>query len=181
MTIRRWNPRQSFKGYVPWVALLLAPLVLNGVVWSVFVHPRQRQVARWQDAHTLAALKPKLDALLTQSHDALMEWDRTDFTSEDPSAVTQTIERLARLHRVQLGQVNAKPGEASEHAHAPKGMTASSLTVDVTGRFGKLAQWMSDLERQSGLQVESWTLAAGDKPGDPHKLTVNVTAFLRGA
>ena len=181
MTIRRWKPRQSFKSYLPWAALFLAPLVLNGLVWSVFVHPRQRQVARWQDARTLAALKPKLDALLTESHDMLMEWGRTDFTSADPSAVTQAIERLARHHRVQLGQVNTTSGEGEAHQQAPKGMAAVSLTVDVSGRFSKLAQWLSDVERQSGLQVESWTLAAGAKPGDPHKLSVNVTAFLRGA
>ena len=55
-----------------------------------------------------------------------------------------------------------------------------SLTVDVRGRFSKLAHWMSEVEAQSGLQIDAWTISAGEKPGGPHTLTVNLTAFIRG-
>ena len=178
MTIRRWKPRQSFKSYLPWAALFAVPLALNGLIWAALARPPQRQLAQWLDTAAATGLKPQLAELLAESRRVLMEWERTDFTTDDPSAVTQTVERLARQHRVQLGAINAKPGEAD--AHAPGGAAPASLTVDVSGRFSKLAQWMSDVERQSGLQIESWTMAAGATPGDPHKLTVNLTAFLRG-
>ena len=32
----------------------------------------------------------------------------------------------------------------------------------------------------SGPDASAATIAAGEKPGDPHTLTVNLTAFMRG-
>jgi len=176
MTIR-WKPRKSL-GYLPWAVLFAAPLILNGLIWSLLVRPPQWQLAQWRNAQSLTELKPKLDALLTESRRMLMDWERTAFTNDDPAAVTQAIERLAGRHHVQIVAINTKQ-DSSERS--TREMTATSLTVDASGRFSKLAHWMSDVGTQSGLQVDSWTMTAGNKPGDPHKLTVNLTAFLRGA
>ena len=174
MTVR-WKSRPSLKGYLPWAALFIAPLLINFLVWAALVRPPQQQRHRWQDARSLAELKPKLDSLLAESHRVLMDAERTGFTSDDPSSVTQAIDRLAGRHRVTLGKIDTKRDQEKA-----RGDTAMSLTVDVRGRFSKLAHWMSEVEAQSGLQIDSWTISAGDKPGDPHTLTVNLTAFMRG-
>ena len=174
MTIR-WSPRHSLNRYLPWAALFAAPLAINFLVWGVLVRPPQQQARRWRDARALAELKPDLDWLLAESHRMLMDAERTGFTSDDPSAVTQAIDRLAGLHRVTLGKIDTKWDQEKGRRD-----TAMSLTVDVRGRFSKLAHWMSEVEAQSGLQIESWTLSAGEKPGDLHTLTVNLTAFIRG-
>ena len=175
MTVR-WKPRHSLKGYLPWAALFAAPLAVNLLVWAVLVRPPQQQASRWRDTAALAELKPKLDALLAESHQMLMEVERTGFSSEDPSAVTQALDRLAGRHRVTLGTIDTKREQATDRSE-----TAMTLTVDVRGRFSKLAHWMSEVEAQSGLQIDSWTLSAGEKPGDLHTLTVNLTALLREA
>lgn len=175
MTVR-WKPRHSLKGYLPWAALFVAPLVVNFLVWAVLVRPPQQQARRWRNATALAELKPKLDALLAESRRMLMDVERTGFSSEDPSAVTQAIDRLAGRHRVALGTIDTKRDQAKGRSE-----TVMTLTVDVRGRFSKLAHWMSDVEAQSGLQIDSWTLSAGEQPGDLHTLTVNLTAFLREA
>ena len=176
MTVR-WKPRHSLKGYLPWAALFVAPLVVNLLVWAVLVRPPQQQASRWRDAQALAELKPKLDALLADSRRMLMDVERTGFSSEDPSAVTQALDRLAGRHRVELGTIDTK----QEQQAKGRSETAMTLTVDVRGRFSKLAHWMSEVEAQSGLQIDSWTLSAGEKPGDLHTLTVNLTALLREA
>lgn len=172
----RFPSRRSMKRYLPWAALFVVPVIANLLVWALFVRPPQQQLRRWQDAEALAQLRPKLDELLAESRRMLMELERTAFTSDDPSAVTQAIEQLAGRHHVELGQINTKREQDES-----RGATAMSLAVDVAGRFSKLAHWMSDVEAQSGLLIESWTLSAGDKPGAPHKLTVNLTAFLKEA
>ena len=175
MTVR-WKPRYSLKGYLPWAAFFVAPLAVNFLVWAVLVRPPQQQASHWRDAKALVELKPKLDVLLAESRRMLMDVERTGFSKDDPSAITQAIDRLAGRHRVALGTIDTKQDQAKGRSE-----TAMSLTVDVRGRFSKLAHWMSEVEAQSGLQIESWTLSAGDKPGDLHTLTVNLTAFLREA
>ncbi|MDP3704149.1 MAG: type II secretion system protein GspM [Candidatus Omnitrophota bacterium] len=175
MTVRWRKSRRSLKGYLPWAALFVAPLAINLLVWAALVRPPQQQRHRWQDARSLAELKPKLDGLLAESHRMLMDAERTGFTSDDPSSVTQAIDRLAGRHRVTLGKIDTKQDQSKG-----LGDTALSLTVDVRGRFSKLAHWMSEVEAQSGLQIDFWTISSGEKPGDLHTLTVNLTAFLRG-
>ena len=179
MTVR-WKPRNSIKGYLPWAALFAVPLIVNGLLWAALVRPPQQQLHQWRDTEALTELKPRLESLLTESHRMLMDWERTAFTNDDPAAVTQAIEQLVGRHHVQRAEINTKSNEATG-LHSAHGMTAMSLTVGVKGRFSKLAHWMSDVEAQSGLQVDSWELSAGEKPGDLHTLTVNLTAFLRGA
>ena len=174
MTLR-WKPRHSLRGYLPWAALFVAPVAANLLVWTVLVRPPQQQQHRWRDAHALVELKPTLEALLAESHRMLMDSERTGFTSDDPSAVIQAIDRLAGRHRVTLGTIDTKGDQAKDRRE-----TTMSLTVDVRGRFSKLAHWMSEVEAQSGLQIDAWTISAGEQPGDPHMLTVNLTAFLRG-
>ena len=168
------------KRYLPWAALFAVPLILNGLLWAVLVRPPQQQLHQWRDTEALTELKPRLDSLIAESHRMLMDWERTAFSSDDPAAVTQAIDQLVGRHHVQRAEINTKNDE-SKGALGGRGASEMSLTVGVTGRFSKLAHWMSDVEAQSGLQVDSWTLSAGEKPGDLHTLTVNLTAFLRGA
>ena len=160
-----------------WVVVIVAPMIFNGFVWAMLVRPQEARVSTWRQAHELAALKPKLEGLLTDSHRAFMDWERTGFVASDPAAVTQAVQRIAGRHRIQIKEVNTK----AETGKAPAGFTTASLDVKATGHFSKLAHWMGELEAQSGLQIDSWTMAASSEPGKPHELTVNLTAFLREA
>ena len=54
-----------------------------------------------------------------------------------------------------------------------------SMDLEVRGSFSKLLRWMNEVEKQTGLEIDSWKIISGENPGDPHKLTVNVSVFLK--
>lgn len=171
--------RTLVRTYGLWAALLAIPLIVNGLVWRLVVVPQQARVEAWRDTHRLAEAKPKLDATLAESRRLLMDLDRTSFSSDDPSSVMQAIQRLAGQHRVQVKQVSAE-GERAGQDKTIAGYTTIPIKLQVSGRFSTLAQWMSAVESQAGLQIDSWTMTQGKESNEPHQLTVDLTAFLRG-
>ena len=181
----RWNLRARLILSGPWLALLAIPLLVNGLLWHLLVRPEQATLQSLRDAHTLTALRPKLEALLAESHQLVTEWQRTSFSAGDPSTPMQTIQRVAGLHRVKIEQITAM-GQAA--AQAPTGQTQSSpvpgyttmpIELEVIGRFSKLAHWMSAIESQAGLQVDSWMITPGTGSNNAHRLHVALTALLR--
>jgi len=177
------NPR-SLRSAGLVAAVVLAPLCVNGLISAAVVSPQQAALRNWQDTKVLADLKPRFESLLTESHHLLMDWDRTGFTKDDPAAITQAIDRLAGAHHVELVNISTKTqgvaGAVKEKApRQMAGMSTMVIEVQLAGRFSKLAHWISDAETYAGLQIDSWTFASGGKPGEPHRLTVQMTAFLR--
>jgi hypothetical protein len=175
-----------------WVAVLLGPLIVNAVVHAALVAPQQATVRAWQETQWLLQQKPKLETLLAQSHHLLSDWGHTSFTIEDPAEPVQVIQRLAGRHRVRV--VSAKTGEQEfsdsvkgrrgkrRRAGSPdpsaSGVSITPLVVEVTGSFGRLAQWLSDIETHAGFQIESLELAPEDALNLPHRLTLKLTARL---
>lgn len=160
----RWTLRTVATQYGRWLGLLAVPLLVNGFVWMFVVRPHQRQLEAWRQTTTVAALKPQLEALLTEGHRLAMDWTRTEFSSNDPTAVTQTIQRLGERHHVRINALSVK----GDH-----------VDLEALGNFGKLSRWMSEVEAQSGLQIESWTLTPDTEFDRPHRLAVSLTAFLK--
>ena len=179
------------RSYGLWVALLAVPLVVNGIIWTTTVIPQQAQLAAWRDTQRLATVKPALESALSESHRMLVDVERTGFASDDPSSVMQAVQRLAGLHRVQIKEVSAQGQQArarqgkDQVARAADrsipGFAAMPMDLQVSGHFSKLGRWISDVEAQSGLQIESLAITAGKEPGEPHQLTIHLTAFLREA
>ena len=168
----RWSVRALMAQYGRWLGLLAAPLLVNAFVWAVVVRPHQRQLAAWRRTTTIAALKPQLEALLVEGHRMAMDWTRTGFSSDDPTAVTQAIQRLGERHHVRINALSV------EGAHEDAGGSTVAVGLEALGNFGKLSRWMSEVEAQSGLQIESWTLTPETAPDRPHRLAVSLTAFL---
>ena len=92
------------------------------------------------------------------------------------------IKKLAGRHHVQVQQLNVSGAmaESADHGTLPAGKTVP-VELEATGRFSQLARWMSDVERQSGLQVDSWDLVPAKAAGQSYRLTVKMTALLGGA
>ena len=170
-----------------WLAFLAIPLVVNVAIWKTLVMSQQRRLQDWRQTQVAAQLKPKLETALTESHKLLGEWEHMTLTAEDPAAVTQAIRKLAGRHDVQLVTILSKssPGNVSQEktkgpsAASVPGFTAMPLELTATGRFNKLMDWISALEAQAGLRVDSWELTSGEKPGQPHQITMSLTALLR--
>ena len=171
----RVSLRLLIRSYAGWVVLLGLPLALNVVMWRTLVVSQQRQLEAWQGEQRLSELKPKLTALLAESRGMVNELERTRVTRDDPSVVMQVLQRLAERHRVQIKELSAQ-GQRSETPAS--GASSVPLDLQVTGRFTKLAHWMSDLEAQPDVQIDSWTLEPSKDLDVPHQLTVHLTAFL---
>ena len=179
----KFDLQRIFRACGPWLAAVLIPLLLNFILWRTIVIPQQAKLSTWRTTQILTKLQPKFTALLSEAHQALAEWRRTSFASDDPSAVMPAIQRLAANHHVEVKQLNVSGATTAQVEH---GMFAAGkkvpVEVEAIGRFGLLARWLSDIERQSGFQIDSWDLLAPANALDQScRLTVKMTAILGGA
>lgn len=175
----RLNIRLLLKSGGLWIGLLAIPLAANLMIWKLVLVPQQRKLSTWRNEEQLNRLKPKLAELLNESQQVLSDAQRARLDSDDPSAAMQVVQRLAERHRVQIKQLSAEgQGKAEREAD---GFSTVPINLQVTGRFSKLAHWISEVETQPGLHIDSWHLVPGKEADAPHELTVHLTAFLGGA
>lgn len=181
--LRRFDVPTAAKHYGPWLALAALPLALNIVLWRGVVQPQAQELRAWRDLKLFAALQPRLVANLGESHRAVMAWQRTVFSITDPSAVMQTVRRLADQFHVQVGEMTTKGAMQGAMKTEPMAASYSTMPLELqaSGSLSKLARWMSAVEQQAGLQLDSWTITGATEPGQPHHLAVKLTAILRGA
>ena len=170
------------RGYGPWAAVVIIPLLVNIILWRALAVPQQARLREWRATHLLAELKPKLDATLAQAQQALTRWRQSSFATNDSSAIMPAIQRLAERHHVEVKKLNVNAAKASaDQAAAAAGKTVA-VEIEASGRFSQLGHWISDIENQAGLQVDSWELFSPAKANDQTcRLTVKMTAFLGGA
>lgn len=152
--------------------LLLLPLAINLALYLAVVRPLQAKVVGLRQARMLSSLKPALESALTDAGRLLAPWRSTGFSASDPSVVMQTLQQLATTHGVRITALNSA-------AEIPGAATSLPLDLEVSGHFGRLAHWLGDLETRSGFRVDSWAFASVQ--GDSQRLTVKLTALLRGA
>ncbi len=187
-----WSPSASLRqrlGGLPlpslpqigcYAAALIVPVALNVWLWRAIVAPQQRESQTWRDTEIFLTWKPKLTGSITESHRLVMDWQRAVFSSADPSAVMQTLRRLAGEHHVQMDEMNAGVVTRGEPAKAG-GFSTMPLELKLIGSFGQLAHWMNAVEQEAGLQLEAWTITGAQEAGSRHQATVKLTALLRGA
>ena len=185
--IQTWRARWS-----PWPEVLLIPLAANLVVWGVLYGPQKRRLESWREAQLLVEQKPRMEALLRESREVQSGWESTRFSKKDPSAVVEVIQQLAGRHGVEITHIQTQGAsskgkgavpskqKAAPSARAVGGFSTVAVQLEAVGNFGKLARWMSDVETQYGLQIDSWSMTAGNEAGQPSRMTLQITAFLRG-
>ena len=172
----RANVRLLLRSSGSWIAVLAIPVLANVLLWRALVMPQRSRLLTWQNEQRLTELKPKLAALVSESEAMLTQMERGG-VHDDASEAMQTIQRLAGRHRVQLKELSASGAQTTKKADA-HGLTAAAVQVQVSGRFSRLARWISDVEATSGLLIDSLTLAPGKNVGEPHQLTVQLSALV---
>jgi len=145
-------------------AIVAIPLALNLVVWAGFTRPARARVQAWRDSRGLAKLKPTLEALLADSGSVIEQGRQIRFTRQDPAGPTQALQRLAGEHRltvkaIRSGSQETDGASTKDAASKIEGLTAMPIELTVVGSFAKIARWISDVEAEPGLQVESWHMA----------------------
>jgi hypothetical protein len=145
------------------------------LLWATLVMPGQGALKAQQDARRLAEVAPKLSTAIERSRAVIGEWQRMEFSADDPAEVMQTVQRLADQHRVRVSELTSG-GSAAFTERAVAGFSAMPLQLQVSGAFSKLARWVSAIESQAGFQIDSWSLSPDT---DAPQLTISLTAFLR--
>ena len=177
----RISLRIVLQSYGRWALVFAVPLAANLLLWRVLVEPQRASVRNARDAQAIATLKPKLEALTNESRQLRAKSGQTAFTQDDPSSVMQMVQRLAARHKVAVKELSSKGQTEKTPGRSIAGYSTVPIDLQVSGRFNQLAHWISAVESQPGLQVESWTLAPGKDAADPTSLTVVLTAFLRNS
>ena len=168
----QWGPLRSLGRRI---AVLALPLALNLVIYAGVVRPLQARVTTSHQARQLNTLRPALESAVAESSHILALWRRTGFSTSDPSAVMQTLRQLAATHGVRIATLDSGAQTTADGTSMP-------LELEVSGRFGRLAHWMGDLETRPAFRIESWTFARGTQEArDAEQLTIKLTALLRGA
>ena len=150
--------------------------MVNGFVWQTVVLPQKTELGAWQGAKTLAALKPRLKALLAESRQLRVEQAKSELTQKDPQAAMQAIQKSAGQYGVAIKETRMK-GQATPK-EAQTAQTAIPLELEVTGSFNKLARWMNDMETEAGFQIDSWSLKPSSTSDRISELSVKLTTFL---
>lgn len=180
---------QTIRSSWLWIAVISAPLLINGFIWTVMIAPQKNQLAEWRKVQVIMELKPQLQVLTDEGAALISEWPITLFDHEDKSAVTQTIQQLARQHRVTIHELGMRNKQVAKRIATQNTRTASNkegsklnestapFSVEVSGNYGKLAHWLSAIEAQPGLRIENWVVTS-DENSNEHKAQVNITAIF---
>ena len=174
MTAQAAASRTALRRALPLALMLSLPLAVNLAVWRGVLVPQQRHRQAIRQALAATEVQPVLESALVEGHQLLAAWKTTGFSASDPAAVMQEIQRLAGRHGLRIKELHGGLQQIGVGTTMP-------LELEVTGRFSKLAHWLSDVESCAGLQVDTWTLAPGSEPGGQHRLTIKLTADLRAA
>ena len=164
--------RTAVRQALSWALMLSLPLAVNLAVWRGLWVPQQRHRQAIRQALVATEVQPTLESALAEGHRLLLAWKATAFTTSDPAAVMQTIQRLAGRNGVQIKTLEGGSQQMAAGATMP-------LELELTGRFNRLAHWLSDVERCAGLQIDTLALTPDPEPGQLHRLTVKLTANLR--
>ena len=78
-----------------WIAILLVPALVNGLLWIFFVNPQQTKREVLRSAQAAADMKPVLESLLKESHKILFDGKKTVLPEGSPSAGTTMLQQLA--------------------------------------------------------------------------------------
>ena len=181
--------------FSPWPELLLIPLAINGMAWGLLYSPAKKRLQTWREVQALVEEKPRLEQLLRESHEIQATWEPTLFSKGNPSEVVEAIQKLAGLHGVEIASIHTQndaaapksgkksmgAGHGRDAAQRVPGFSTMAVHLELVGGFGKLARWVSDVESQYGLQIDAWTINGGKDPGQPSRMTLQMTAFLKGA
>ena len=182
MNAPRISVRILMQSYGRWALVFAVPLLANLLLWRVLVEPQRASVGNARDAQAIATLKPQLESLTNQSRQLRAQSGQSAqsaFAQDDPSSVMQMVQRLAARHHVAVKELTSKGQTEKTPGRSIAGYSTVPLDLQVSGRFNQLARWMSAVESQPGLQVESWTLSPGKDAADATTLTVALSAFLR--
>ncbi|MCU0231107.1 MAG: hypothetical protein MUC67_06980 [Acidobacteria bacterium] len=167
--------------------LLLAILLLNGVLWSLFVRPRQAEIARieTEKQSDAATEKKSAEALaqLQRVHDHVVgiEDGVNRFYEE---MLSTKRERMVPFQRALDGvgrdfNVRAERVQVGSQSLAAEGIEAMAFSFPLVAGYENLRQFLARLEElDQFLIVRQVSLGGGEEGGRQLQLSVDVETYF---
>ena len=161
--------------------LIIAPLVLNGLIWNGLVRPERRTLKKLVTVVKLKELKPRLETLLAQSESVFRRWEVAGLTE-----AMGEIRQSAKANLVQIKNVDssishlmAPAGGAREPDGYARRFIQIPINVDATGSYSRLTRWMDLIEEKTYFTVDSWILKPPAEPGGECSLQAQFILVMR--
>ena len=161
--------------------LIVAPLVLNGLIWNGLVRPERRALKELVTAVKLKELKPRLETLLAQSESVFRRWEVAGLTE----AIGE-IRQSAKANLVEIKNVDSSISHLmvpAGGAREPDGYTRRfiqiPISVEATGSYSRLTRWMGLIEEKTYFTVDSWILKPPGSAGGECSLQAQIILVMR--
>ena len=101
---QRMDRRAAAGPITMWLAVALAPILLNALVWRLLVKTQHAELQRWRELRAVIELKPHLADLVTESNQMLTAWEPIGAGEPGPQAL-QTLQAVTTHHPVQIKEL----------------------------------------------------------------------------
>ena len=164
--------------------LVLAPLLLNLVLWKTLAHPAETRARSLKDLQALLRIKPKFESLLLESDVLLNRADEFD-KKGDPTRMIKQIQEKAREFHIQINEVRLKDADrqmgAAPASKGPASFEEVVVALEVQGNYHKLGRWIHALESRPDLRVESFSLRPSEANRKTNALSLQLGIFMRNS
>lgn len=169
---------------LPWALLALVPLFVNLFFWEIGTVPSEARFRSLQTTLKLAEMKPELESLLTEGARLLAEGEEQSFVREDPAMGMKELQKLAGDFGVQIKEIRMNEAPSLEVMAAAAKKPAPDfmkipVELEVAGTYNKLIGWMSAVEKEPSLQIETWSLASPKKQEETTRLSMNLSVIFK--
>ena len=154
--------------------LVLVPLAVNTVALKVWVAPRQASLGDLRETLSFLESKGRLESLLAESEELAGRWEGLKTLNPDPMVALMEIKKMASAQRLRVGENTSKSFQLAS------GSSDVSIQLDVSADdYDHLAQWLEKLEREPGIQIESWSLESPSTASDTIRMQMVLKLALR--
>ncbi len=167
--------------------LLLALLVLNGILWTLFIRPRQAEITRIESEKQGDAATEKKSAValaqLQKVHDHVVGIQEGVNRFYDQMLATKR-DRMVPFQRALDGvgsefNVRAERVQVGTQALAAEGIEAMAFSFPLTAGYENLRQFLARLEElDQFLIVRQVSLGGGSEGGRLLQLSVDVETYF---
>ena len=154
------------------LVMAVIPAAANLLVWKIGVVPARANLAAVHETASLAELKPRLEALVSESDRLLVKQSRETPPTEDIASALQWVQGLARAQGVKIEEINKKE---------PEGGSAGLTPVDlkVTGDYFKLTRWLGALEKDPNIRMDRCLLRPSSAPGADNQMDITLQVLSK--
>ena len=155
-----------------WLLITVVPAAVNLLIWEIGVVPAQKKLAAVREMTALVEIKPRLEALVSQSDQILSKQSQGSPITGDIASVVQWIQGSAKAQGIQIEEINKNNPEDPAAARIP-------VEFKVTGGYFRLTHWLTALEKNPDIRMDHCSLGPASAPGANNRMDLTVQILSR--